>query len=227
MLIFGDIDIKGDWQSANRHSAQIAPDPSTTSEAIIQVYAARTWSWRGAFAVHTWFATKRHHSHRYRVYQVIGWRQYSHLPILSVKYDIPDRYWFGQRPQLLVDLRGAEEINQLIDKLEAAVYDYPYLDEYRTWPGPNSNTFTAFVARQVPQLRLDLPPTAIGKDFLPHGRVFAFSPSGSGGQFSLYGLFGVIVGVEEGLEFNVLTLSFGIDLLGLALRLPGIGRLGF
>ena len=43
---------------------------------------------------------------------------------------------------------------------------YPYADSYRVWPGPNSNTFTAFVLREVPELRVDLPPTAIGKDYL-------------------------------------------------------------
>jgi hypothetical protein len=32
--------------------------------------------------------------------------------------------------------------------------------------------------------------------------------------------------MEEGLEFNVLGLSFGIDPKGLALRLPGVGIIG-
>jgi hypothetical protein len=34
----------------------------------------------------------------------------------------------------------------------------------------------------VPELRLDLPPTAIGKDFLPNGEVVARAPSGTGFQ---------------------------------------------
>jgi hypothetical protein len=29
---------------------------------------------------------------------------------------------------------------------------YPYPNEYRAWPGPNSNTFTAYIAREVPEL---------------------------------------------------------------------------
>ena len=36
-----------------------------------------------------------------------------------------------------------------------------------------------------------------------------------------------MVAAEEGLEINVLGLSFGIDPAALALRLPGIGKLGF
>ena len=41
------------WQSARRDSANIAPTPEQAPEAIVQVYGARAWSWRGYFAVHT------------------------------------------------------------------------------------------------------------------------------------------------------------------------------
>ena len=103
---------------------------------------------------------------------------------------------------------------------------YPFVDSYRTWPGPNSNTFTAHIARAVPELGLDLPSTAIGKDYLGPTRFAARAPSGTGYQVSLLGLLGLTLGVEEGLEINVLGLSFGLDPLGLAIKLPGIGRLG-
>jgi len=93
------------------------------------------------------------------------------------------------------------------------------------WPGPNSNTFTAYVARAVPELELDLPPTAIGKDYLGR-RLLAAAPSGSGFQVSLFGLLGVLVSGVEGLEINVLGLTFGIDALSPALKLPLVGRLG-
>src|ERR1700738_5175796 len=52
----------------------------------------------------------------------------------------------------------------------------------RPWPGPNSNTFLAHIARQVPDLAIQLPSNAVGKDFLPGGRVVALAPSGSGFQ---------------------------------------------
>ena len=35
------------------------------------------------------------------------------------------------------------------------------------------------------------------------------------------------VGVEEGFEVNLLGLVFGVDPLGPAIKLPGIGRIGF
>src|SRR5690554_1208802 len=65
------------WQTASRDSANIAPKPSEAKEAIVQVYGARAWSWRGYFAVHTWVATKEEGADHYKVHEVTGWRQRS------------------------------------------------------------------------------------------------------------------------------------------------------
>jgi hypothetical protein len=138
----------------------------------------------------------------------------------------PDDYWFGSRPDLLVDLRG-DGVDALIVRVEAAVKAYPYQSTYRTWPGPNSNTFTAYLGRALPEMRLSLPPTAIGKDFLPGGAVAAPSPSGSGFQVSILGLAGLLAGTEEGIEVNVLGLTLGLDLKKPAIKLPGVGRIGY
>lgn len=73
---------------------------------------------------------------------------------------------------------------------------------------------------------MDLPPTAIGKDFLTAGGLVARSPSGTGYQVSVLGLLGVLVGVNEGIELNVLGLVLGVDITTPALKLPGIGRVG-
>jgi hypothetical protein len=136
----------------------------------------------------------------------------------------PDGYWFGNRPELLKDIRGPG-VDALILRIEKAVEDYPYPDTYHVWPGPNSNTFTAFVLRRNPELRVDLPPTAIGKDYLGLMPV-ARTPSGTGGQLSLFGLAGVAAGLEEGLEINLLGLTFGVDPNSLSLKLPLVGRVG-
>jgi len=39
-------------------------------------------------------------------------------------------------------------------------------------------------------------------------------------------MLGLLVGPHEGVEINVLALNIGLDPLGLALNLPGIGRIG-
>lgn len=214
-----------DWRSANRGSAGIAPDPATTPEAVVQVYAARTVSWRGAFGVHTWISVKPENAEHYTIYHTLGWRSRYGGNGLVINRDIPDRYWFGAKPDLLVDLRG-EGVGRVIDKIDAAARSYPYAREYGLWPGPNSNTFIGHVARAVPELRLDLPPTAIGKDYLGHTTFFDSAPSGTGYQLSLFGLASILVAVEEGIEINIAGLTLGIDPLDFNLKLPGIGRVG-
>ena len=216
----------GDWWSLRRDSSLQAPDPSST-DAVIQVYAARAARWRGAFGVHTWITTKRADEHFYTRLEVIGYAVYWGSDAVRVHRGSPDSYWYGNRPFLLRELRGGQRVDELIDKLHTAAVNYPYHSTYHVWPGPNSNTFTAYLARQVPELRLELPSTAIGKDYLPRGGIFASSPSGSGAQVSLGGYLGLMVSVEEGLEFNLLGLTAGVDILPLAIKLPGIGRLGF
>jgi hypothetical protein len=213
------------WYAARRDPTRLAPDPVTTPEAVIQVYAARAVSWRGAFSVHTWIAVKPTGASRYTRYEVLGFGVANGAPAVRVDRMGPDNYWFGARPAILLDRRGPS-VDAMIDEIRAAVADYPYPHEYRAWPGPNSNTFTAYIARRVPELGLDLPSNAIGKDFLPGGALFARAPSGSGFQVSLYGVAGILLAAEEGFELNVLGLNIGVDGAVPALKLPAIGRLG-
>jgi hypothetical protein len=213
------------WWQARRDASGQAPDPATAPEAVVQVYAARTVGWRGVLGVHSWIAVKRAGAAAYTRYEVIGWGVDRGAPAIRVDRTGPDNYWFGSRPIVLADVRGAG-VDALIDRIERAIASYPYPATYRLWPGPNSNTFVAHVARAVPELRIDLPPTAIGKDFLPNGALASASPAGRGVQLSLFGLAGLLVGWDEGLEVNLLGLTFGLDVKEPALKLPGIGRVG-
>ena len=215
-----------DWRTADRSSAGIAPAPSEVPEAIVSVWAARAFNWRGLLAVHTWIATKPANASSYMVHQVIGWRGRGGGNVVASSPDLPDRHWYGQPPRLVKELRGPAAA-RAIPKILEAVGTYPYTHEYRLWPGPNSNTFTAYVVRRVPELAVDLPAIAIGKDYLEGGRLIAAAPGGWGFQLSVFGLAGVIVGVEEGIEVNLFGLVFGLDPLGPAIKLPGIGRIGF
>lgn len=213
----------GSWRQASRASVGLAPDPALAPQAVIQVYAARAVRWRGYFGVHTWIAVKRAQEQAYTVYEVMGWRLRRNGTSVVVRERVPDEHWYGNAPTLIAERRG-DDVDELITRIEQAVLSYPYADTYHVWPGPNSNTFTAHVLREVPELRADLPANAIGKDFLSAGFV-ARSPSGTGLQLNLYGLLGIMVGREEGLELNLLGLTFGIDPLDLALKLPLAGTL--
>jgi hypothetical protein len=213
------------WYQARRDATGLSPDPAMIQEAVIQVFAAPAVSWRGIFAVHTWIAVKPTGAARFTRYEVVGFGVANGTPAVRIDRMGPDNYWFGARPQLLLDKRGAG-VDDMIEQVRAAVASYPYPNAYRAWPGPNSNTFLAYVARQVPELAIHLPSNAVGKDFLPGAGWFAVAPSGSGFQVSLYGLAGILVAADEGFEVNLLGLSLGVDPVRPALKLPAIGRLG-
>jgi hypothetical protein len=164
LLLATGCSAKKDWRNASRDQAGIAPDPAQTREAVLQVYGASAWGWRGWFAIHTWIAAKHSGEQSYTVYEVIGWRKMRGLPVVRIEKDLPDRFWFGERPRLLKDHRG-EGVDALIMEVDRAAHSYPWPEYYRAFPGPNSNTFTAWIARQVPALGLDLPFSAIGSGY--------------------------------------------------------------
>ena len=216
----------GDWRTASRASAGLAPDPQQDKEAVVAVYAARTYNWPGYFAVHSWIATKEKNADYYTTYQVIGFYLRRRGSALIIQRDIPDRYWYGEKPELIEELRG-EKAERAIVQIKKLAAEYPYKQRYVPWPGPNSNTFVAHIIRNVDELTVELPTLAIGKDWLDDGAFFGRAPSGRGWQFSLFGLLGVTLGINEGIEINILGLNFGIDIRHPALKLPMIGRLGF
>ncbi len=223
---FGGIDDDAWWQLRRDSSGQ-APDPNTESQAVIQVYAARAARWRGAFGVHSWIVVKPSGASRYTRLEVIGYALRWSDKTVRISQGRPDGWWYGNRPWLLRDLRGGEDVDAVIERLLDAAISYPQNDQYSVWPGPNSNTFIAELARIAPELQLELPVTAIGKDYLPNNRVVAAAPSGTGIQLSAGGLFGVMLALDEGIEINLAGLSAGIDLWPPAIKLPGVGRLGF
>lgn len=154
-----------DWRTASRESAGMAPDPAVISEAVLQVYGARAWSWRGWFAIHTWISVKRTGETAYTVYDVVGWRGYRGRSVVRIAPDIPDRHWFGARPRILKEHRG-KGVDDLIDAVDKAARSYPWKGTYKAFPGPNSNTFIAWIGRQVPELELSLPFAAIGSGYV-------------------------------------------------------------
>ena len=163
-LILAGCSTDRDWRTASRESAGIAPDPASTNEAVLQVYGARAWSWRGWFAIHTWIAAKHTGEPSYTVYDVVGWRSHHNQPVLRIGYDVPDRYWYGEKPRLIRDYRG-KDVDKLINSVDEAAKTYPWKTTYKVFPGPNSNTFTGWIAKQVPELELTLPFSAIGSGY--------------------------------------------------------------
>jgi hypothetical protein len=153
------------WRTASREPAGIAADPTIDKNAVIEVYAADAFSWRGWFAVHTWIAVKAEDATEYTVYEVVGWRVGRGLPALrEYKTVTPDRYWYGAKPEKLLSIQG-DKASQLIPKISDAIARYPWANEYTLFPGPNSNTFPQWVGLQVPEMELELPFRALGSGY--------------------------------------------------------------
>jgi len=213
---------RGGWQTADRSSAGLLPEPSRHPDAIIRIYGARTLRWKAIFAIHTWIVVKEQNASTYTRYDYTAWGE----PIRTNGF-AADALWFGATPETIVAVDG-EEASRLIPKIRHVVENYKYraYGDYSPWPGPNSNTFVQAVLNAVPELMVVLPPTAIGKDYPYEGRSFGLTPSGTGVFASLGGYFGLTVGWIEGFEINFLGAVLGFDIRRPALKFPGIGRLG-
>ena len=221
-IYFGLREAPRNWHSADWSSAGIAPDPKRNKEAIVQIYAARTGRWKSIFAVHCWIALKREGAQSFTRYDVVGWG----APVRRNAYPV-DGKWYSNEPAIVYDLRGASAA-RLIPKIEAAIATYSFRQrgDYRIWPGPNSNTFVASIARRVEGFDPVLPATAMGKDFLGPGIGIDRTPSKSGYQISLYGAIGMTIAAQEGVELNLFGLTAGLTPASVELVLPSFGRVG-
>jgi hypothetical protein len=215
-------DAGGSWAAADWTSARLLPPARASEEAIIAVYAARTGHWRGIFAHHSWMVIKERGGAAYTRFDKVAWGR-------PVKVDnwAADARWWGHRP-ILVGRVAGPAAEALIPKIKAAVARYPFdrAGGYAVWPGPNSNSFIAYLLAAVPEAQIALPPTAIGKDW--HAGLFwvGATPSRSGLQISLAGVVGMTVAWVEGIEVTIGGLVTGLDLRRPALKVPGLGRIG-
>ncbi len=122
---------------------------------------------------------------------------------------------------------GTEEEIEAIDRClaEADHAYYKVHPDYFPIPGPNSNTFVAFLDRKC-ALGVELPPTAIGRDYV--GIWGADLTEGRTGIQIGSIPFGVRLGLREGVSVQIFGLPIGLHLAPPGLDLPiNPGRLGF
>ena len=150
-------------------SMVLEPDPYPASGvaqgAAVRVYGADVWGFRGHFAIHTWVATRAENEDEFTIHQIIGWRLRNTPTALHTSQGNPDKPWFGSAPVLLHEVTGSRA-NDMVGQVRGAVSSYPYAGTYTMWPGPNSNSFTQWIALEVPELGLELPFKAIGKGWM-------------------------------------------------------------
>jgi len=119
--------------------------------------------WIGAIAWHYWFVVcDETGRHRWEVWQTknAGGR----LCIGHVHCDLkaPDDGVGGGASRLACQWDGPKALK--LAKVLENVQNYPFCERYRLWPGPNSNSFVAWVLREA---RIDYPldPRGIGKNY--------------------------------------------------------------
>lgn len=212
-----------EWRSADRSSAGLLPRASLHEGAAVRIFSARTVSWRGVVASHSWVVVKERGTQApYQRFDYTAWG----APIW-IDHFVPDGLWFGSRPEVVfaADDADAEGMIPAIRNV-VATYRYPRPGDYRAWPGPNSNTFVAAIINAVPEMQTSLPPTAIGKDFPYDGRSVGITPSGTGVFLNAGGYVGLTIGWVEGLEINLLGAVAGLDFRRPGIKLPALGRIG-
>jgi hypothetical protein len=101
----------------------------------------------GAMAVHCWFVVfDEQGSHRWEVWQT---KNAGGFCIGHVHRDLKDPdAGVGGGPSRIAaqwDGEAALAIKSVLENARA----YPYCQTYRLWPGPNSNTFAAWVLREA------------------------------------------------------------------------------
>lgn len=210
-----------DWRSADRSSMQLLPPASRMPGAVVRIFSARTVSWRGIVATHSWLVIKEPNARSYERFDYVAWGG----PIWKDRF-LPDARWFGSEAQVIFAADG-ERAARMLPAIRRTIRDYRYAQpgDYRIWPGPNSNTFVAAIMQAVP-IKAALPPTAVGKDFPYDGRWLGLTPSRTGVRLNLGGYVGVALGWYEGVELNLLGAVAGVDIRRPALKLPGLGRVG-
>jgi hypothetical protein len=207
---------QADWSSTG-----LLPAARDDKPARVLVFTGTTGAWKGIFSVHSWIVIKPANADAWTRYDVVGWGS----PV-RVNHWPPDGRWYSNTPVAIADISGPQA-EKLIPKIRAAVrsYEYARRGDYRIWPGPNSNSFTAAILRAVPELGVSLPPNAVGRDYRA-GLYAGRTDSGTGLELNLNGLAALKIGWVEGIEVDLLGLVAGLDLRHPGLKLPGYGRIG-
>lgn len=206
------------WRDADWSSTGSLPPADAHPQARVLVLSGRTGGLKGIVSVHSWIVLKPRNARAWSRYDVVGWG----TPLRRNNW-APDGRWYGNEPEVILDLTG-DAAEAALPAITEAIrsYQYRHAGDYRLWPGPNSNTFVATVLRAVPELGTALPPHAVGRDFraLPH---LGLTDSGTGIEVNLFGILGVKLAWVEGIEVNLFGLVAGIDLRRPGVKLPGFG----
>jgi hypothetical protein len=200
-----------------RMAATAGPD-----EVVVQLRCATVPGGLGLLGVHYWFAVfdpETQRWHRWEVWQQAdaGGTSWGHV---HKDLMVADANVGGGPVQVRAEWHGTEA--RALADVVARSSEYSDRGRYLAWPGPNSNTYIAWVLRRA-GVAADLEPRGLGKDYLGLAGV-ALSTTGTGVQAEST-LLGLKVGLRDGVELHILYFTFGLDALRPAVKTP-FGRLG-
>ncbi len=168
-------------------------------------------------ARHPWFAVRKRGEQRWETYEVGGGGSEDDPFAHHHSYGNPilHKVWRGAQAEAAAACleKYGHEVKRDIE------------DHYIFYPGPNSNTYGDRMLRKC-GLHASLPSTSVGKDWrgLIGGGV---TSEGTGLQLETP-IFGIRIGLKEGIEVHIIGLAFGVDFWPPAIILPlGPGRIGF
>jgi hypothetical protein len=190
---------------------------------VVQLRYATLPQFLRVIAVHHWFAVLDSAARRWHRWEVWQTKNAGGKSFGYVHCDLrhPDQGVGGGAYRLAAEW-GGEAARAICSVLQNA-QDYPHRDRYRAWPGPNSNTFVAWVLREA-GLHRSLDPRAIGKDYMGLlGLRLSSRPACAQLETPLLG---GRVSLHDGVEVHLLGLTCGLQWSPLAVSTP-FGRVGF
>lgn len=197
----------------------------TTSPSVflVQLRRATLPSVLRPFAVHYWFVAFDPDTRQWERWEVwqnanAGGTSWGHVH----KNLMPPDEDVGGGPYA-IEMEWQGTAAQNIYAVLNAPTNYPHKDIYRAWPGPNSNTYIAWVIRQS-KVPYDLEPRGIGKDYLGYFGG-SLTTTRTGAQIETP-IIGAKAGLRDGVEMHLLCFTLGVDWWTPALKSP-LGRFGF
>jgi hypothetical protein len=179
--------------------------------------------WYTHFAHHTWIDVKRGGERKWERVEVLSETSGAKTGPIPARVAASD--WRWDRPVRLLAQFEGPAAERIAARLEACAkeHDPLYLEHYDAWPGPNSNTFMAELAREIPELAFVFDHNAVGKDY---GGWFSAGATASKTGFHVDTVpLGFTFGLREGIELHFLELNFGVQLWPPRIELPFLPEL--
>ncbi|MDP0490026.1 MAG: DUF3750 domain-containing protein [Verrucomicrobiota bacterium JB023] len=193
-------------------SCQTAVIHENATVVVKDVQIPSSMPWYSRFAKHTFIDYRDAPGQPWHRLEIVNKNSgIDHGPISAAQAHSPRRW--GERVRILKQVREETPNTSQDIRAFAARYD---ASVYRAWPGPNSNTFAEELLRSSKGIAAVIDHNAIGKE-----HDFYFGPTAGGTGLEIQTpLLGTALGLREGVELNLIGLTFRVSFWPPSLQLP-------